>query len=1001
MAKRNNVEPVTTPADYTNLAKQCAAEYTYAWKNQKPRKDELENRIKIFNNQKRDKEMVGDTTMFSIMQTVVASLYVDKLASTFAGRNDGDDEIAENLTQMAEFDYDEMGKDKVDYDWIWDTCFFGRGLLSLEEYERDPENNVFVPLPTVLDPYLFLHDPLASSVNGDETGKGAMRFGGYEIKMTKQDMKDHPDFFANKLNFSSMAYGSGLESIMADAIEARDNAQNRQPSLKNEAEKALGDNAQYDVTVWYTHYKDSGDKKPQKYKVYLINDRKDVVGLKKINRKWRKRVLWTIIDRALYPTSHDWDGTSIPDLTEDKQRARAVAQNLGIKLMKADLYPMYAYDSNKVTNKNDLNFEFNKFIPLKMVDGGSVANAIQPLSKVTPNLGLLNFIFTSLELSAQKACYSEDTQTLTEDGWKYFWEYKEGTKVATFNPKTGKMEYHLPIRMFVYEHDGKMFHYKKKDSVDLLVSPEHKIWYRSADNKKLIKDKSKEWKLEPAEKIKLKNIQFLTGAEWEGDNSWKVAWKDLGITDIDSWVEFLGYFASEGCVYRGKDGHKQNRINIAQKEGEGCDKIEACLRKLPIKVNKRKNTRGYIHFDLFNKDIADWIEKEMGRYAYGKRLPKALKNMPVDQLRVFFNAYMLGDGSWDTRKNRNSGNFSTVSSILADDLQEVCLKLGYKTKLSKGLDKRGGNRLPYYRVSLCSRTTPEVRLHKDLEVIDYKGNIYCFEVPNHLFVTRRNGLISIQGNTATPDIVQGIQPEQERTLGETNLVAGYSDNRRSLSAKIFGWSEREFWRHWYMMYDENFDEDIDEKMLRIVGAFGAKWRPLGRGDIIAKMAPDIKIESQVLSRAKQLEDRQMLTGYLQLAFGEPTANRRYGLRELGKLSGMTKDQIDRLLPPTIDERVAEDQNDLLNENKPVPVLPEDDHNVHLEMHMKAKDTKATYAHIEAHKKALSIKKIRPELFPVDQSVTNMQAGQEKMQPVGVPSPTQAALKPSQTSVGVK
>ncbi len=639
--------------DYESLASQCRSEYTIAWKHQKPKKDEQEVRLKLYNNQKRDKSAVGDTTLFTIMQTVLASLYVDRLNAEFEGREEGDEETAENLTSMAEFDYDEMGKAMLDYDWDWDAAFFGRGISSMEEFERDPENNVFVPMPHIIDPIVWLRDPRAVSINGDRSGKGAMRFGGYEMKMTKQAMLDNTNFFQEDLKFTEMSFGGGTESLLRDGQEARDFAQGRQTPLKHEGEANLRGNAEYDVTAWYTHYQETPEDKPEKYKIFLVNERTIVVGMQKIERKRGNRVIFPLIDRPLYPTSHDWDGTSIPDLVEDKQRARAVAQNLGLKAMKADLYPMYVYDSNRITNRNDLNFDYNKFIPADMPEGGIAANAIAPIIKARPNLGLLDFIYTSLDASAQKA-------------------------------------------------------------------------------------------------------------------------------------------------------------------------------------------------------------------------------------------------------------------------------------------------------------------------------------------------------TATPEIQQGAMSEQDRTLGELNLIASKVDTRYSLAAKIFGWSEKDFWGQWYSMYDENFADDIDEKVLRVVGAFGAKWRPLERGDIIANIAPDITIESKVLSRAKQLEERQSLTQYLAIAFQDPTANRRYGLKELGKLSGLSKDQIDRLLPPTIDERIAEEQNEMLNEDKLVPVLPEDDHNVHLEIHSKAKETDAAMAHIETHKRALSIKKVNPEFFPVDQTAANFQEGQEAP-PLPIGTPAARPIQPSQTS----
>ena len=78
------------------------------------------------------------------------------------------------------------------------------------------------------------------------------------------------------------------------------------------------------------------------------------------------------------------------------------------------------------------------------------------------------------------------------------------------------------------------------------------------------------------------------------------------------------------------------------------------------------------------------------------------------------------------------------------------------------------------------------------------------------------------------------------------------------------------------------------------------------------------------------------------------------------------------------------------------VLPEDDHNVHLEIHSKAKETNATKAHIETHKAALSIKKVNPEFFPEEQVATDFQAPGTKPLPKPEES-NQASIKPSQTS----
>ena len=627
----------TSGEEFEQLSAQVRNEYAMAWDHQSGKISEHRARLRLYNNQKREQDAVGDTTLFTIFQTVLASLYDDRLQAVWGGREEGDEEVADNLNALSEYDYEEMGKDQLDYFWIWDTLFFGRGLMALHEFKRDPDKGVFTPVPEVLDPLTFMRDPRADSVNGSVSGKNAARFFGYEVKMTKEEIKEHPHIFFD--DFRTIRLGGGMKSLLEKAEQARDSAQGRQQQ-KLKAEKALGENAEYDITKWSTHWKGS------KVKVWLANQRRKVIGIEKLKTDY-----WELIDRPLYPTAHDWDGTSIPDLVEDKQRMRATAQMLGIKAMKADLYPMYIYDNNKVINRNDLDFNFNKFIPVE----GEVGNAIMPLRKAYPNLPLLDFIFNSLDVSAQKA-------------------------------------------------------------------------------------------------------------------------------------------------------------------------------------------------------------------------------------------------------------------------------------------------------------------------------------------------------TATPELQQGRVGEEDRTLGEINLIASRVDTRYSLSAKVFGWSEKRFWRQWYQLYKRHFKEDIDEKVLRIVGAFGPTWRPLKRENIVAKIDPDVKIESQVINRARELEERQALTGYFSLALQDPTANRRWGLKKLGKLNGLEKDEIERLFPPTIDERIAEDQNELLSANKPAPVLPEDDHNVHLEIHSKAADTEATYAHIETHKKALSIKKTRPELFPEEPEETAFQPpGTTKIVPEASPKETPKPIKPSQTT----
>ena len=101
-------------------------------------------------------------------------------------------------------------------------------------------------------------------------------------------------------------------------------------------------------------------------------------------------------------------------------------------------------------------------------------------------------------------CYDNETEILTEDGWKYFAELNDNDKVATLNvrnvqsgisehPKnpaneqegffdnnTGKMEWQQPTEKQIYDNNAGYMHNIETEEGNLSVSEEHKVY--SAEN---------------------------------------------------------------------------------------------------------------------------------------------------------------------------------------------------------------------------------------------------------------------------------------------------------------------------------------------------------------------------------------------------------------------------------------------------------------------------------------------------------------------------------------
>jgi hypothetical protein len=239
-------------------------------------------------------------------------------------------------------------------------------------------------------------------------------------------------------------------------------------------------------------------------------------------------------------------------------------------------------------------------------------------------------------------------------------------------------------------------------------------------------------------------------------------------------------------------------------------------------------------------------------------------------------------------------------------------------------------------------------------------------------------------STASPDIKQGGRPTEKATATRDALVSQGSDTRYSLSVKVFGWSEKRFWKQWYRLYKDHFETGIDEKSVRISGILGAKWRPFTPENLIASTDPDVKIESRILAEQRKFNELQQFRGFFQLLVADPNANLRFALRYMGRLSGLKNDVVEQLLPPTIDELQAEDENIRLRNDERVDVMPEDDHYAHIEIHNKMEDTPAKIAHINAHKRAMLLRKMKPELFPQQPANGGVNAQQVTDKPLPTP-----------------
>jgi hypothetical protein len=88
--------------------------------------------------------------------------------------------------------------------------------------------------------------------------------------------------------------------------------------------------------------------------------------------------------------------------------------------------------------------------------------------------------------------------------------------------------------------------------------------------------------------------------------------------------------------------------------------------------------------------------------------------------------------------------YDTVSKRLADDLQEVCIKLGWSSTLST---RKRKNRKRIYTLTIVRRELPEREFTQRRRRIKYTGTVWCPTVETGLWFARRNGRVIVTKNS--------------------------------------------------------------------------------------------------------------------------------------------------------------------------------------------------------------------------------------------------------------
>ena len=312
-------------------------------------------------------------------------------------------------------------------------------------------------------------------------------------------------------------------------------------------------------------------------------------------------------------------------------------------------------------------------------------------------------------------CYDLETEILTRSGWKFPKELTLDDYIYTLN-RDGIGEWHKPTNIFFKEFKGKMWSYNSR-TLSLRVTPNHRVLYTYAGDITKIK--------ETLAKRVPKSCDIPVAAS---SNS-------LGVDMTEEQLRFNAVALTDSY-------HPSNSsVVFYQSEGKHL-KIRKIVQDAGVTYTEKVRDRNIS--EICGKTLKTcklsyefYISKPEWCVDNNKRLPDWVFDLSPNQWEIFLETLVFCDGTLPT-KAVNSLVFYG-KKLLCEDLQRACLVHGYRATITEYRDNQ-------FRVNITKAVTCRVENFLQEEEIETEETVWCLEVKNENFLTRRNNKPIICGN---------------------------------------------------------------------------------------------------------------------------------------------------------------------------------------------------------------------------------------------------------------
>jgi predicted nucleotidyltransferase len=426
-------------------------------------------------------------------------------------------------------------------------------------------------------------------------------------------------------------------------------------------------------------------------------------------------------------------------------------------------------------------------------------------------------------------CYSDDTEFLTENGWKKFDDIGSTDKLATIFHKnmygesevTNRtylgIEYQIPTNRLDGIFSGNMYNLAGQHT-DVLVTPNHRMFYRKVERNTGVVYTPV---LEEVASLPDSFDVLIAPTPNKKNYSDKKIFEGIPINNL-AYLTLMGWYLSDGSAQFQESGNKK-AISISQKLGGKLSwKMARWNGDYSILANSSlyEYTRESTDFRPYSivervlsvreHKIIDRMIDECG-YTTTKRIPRWVMGLSKRLKDALLNALLGGDGTTREHKTKSVSYiyYSTLKG-LADDVQELALLCGYETALYGPylVSKKDYPDTIMYQVHIRSEVGQWrrfVRHNNVTPIMVQNARIVCFTVPNGILITRRNGKVGIHGNSKHASHLYRLIVMCQEILENKGVIVKRPDAEIILEIRGGGWSYEKL-----MEWAKNKEKELDE-----------------------------------------------------------------------------------------------------------------------------------------------------------------------------------------------